>query len=179
MPTSENIWDGWEDARKPPPMDIGIMSSNTRMMHSYESPSTNGIGSARALGRLAGAMANGGVLAQSEGGSSTRVLEASSIAAMHAAPTLAFDTGTHDTTNFTQGGVCAFGREGGMDNEPECDGWMGWGGLGGSMFVWHPEKKLGFAYTHNGPMRESPFGFKDPRCLRLVRAVLACHEKLG
>jgi len=161
------------DALIPGPFDIGIMASNTRTSHSYESPSCNGVGSARALGRLAGAMANGGALADG-----TRVLAQESVAHAQAEPTLAFDTGIHGRTSFSQGGFNVWDSAQ-MGTAPVFDGFVGWGGLGGSLFVWHPQKKIGFAYTHNGPMRASPLGAKDPRCIRNMRAVLACLEKLG
>ena len=95
----------------------------------------------------------------------------------HAKPSLKFDTGLHDHTNFTQGGFNLWESEY-QTVFPMFDGFIGWGGLGGSLFAWNPEKKLGIAYTHNAPMRESPLGAKDPRCVRSVRAVMACLDKL-
>ena len=46
-------------------------------------------------------------------------------------------------TNFTQGGVNKFEEEGGVGR----DGFYGWYGYGGSVFQWHPELGIGFAYT--------------------------------
>ena len=62
-------------------------------------------------------------------------------------PMLALDTG------FTQGGLALFSERAptdppfarGLNNGRE--GFYGWMGLGGSIFQWHPEKKIGFAYA--------------------------------
>lgn len=34
--------------------------------------------------------------------------------------------------------------------EDRLSGFYGWGGIGGSWFVFHPEKQVGVAYTPNG-----------------------------
>ena len=56
-------------------------------------------------------------------------------------------------TTFTQGGLATFATadaqasvlDRGMHNGRE--GYFGWMGLGGSVFQWHPEKRIGFAYV--------------------------------
>jgi CubicO group peptidase (beta-lactamase class C family) len=56
-------------------------------------------------------------------------------------------------TAFTQGGVASFGP-----HAPRAarvvrslnvgrDGFFGWMGLGGSVFQWHPERRIGFAFV--------------------------------
>ena len=51
-------------------------------------------------------------------------------------------------TNFTQGGFNNFTPG---PNAPSVaynrSGYYGWMGLGGSVLQWHPELKIGFAYT--------------------------------
>ena len=57
------------------------------------------------------------------------------------------------TPSFTQGGLAAFGQT--SDRPSRADrglnygreGFYGWMGLGGSIFQWHPEKEIGFAYV--------------------------------
>jgi len=90
-------------------------------------------------------MANGG----SAGG--VEVLSEKAWSAMHAAP-VERNMLMMDTT-FTQGGLATFATAGaqastldrGLNNGRE--GYFGWMGLGGSVFQWHPEKKIGFAYV--------------------------------
>ena len=55
-------------------------------------------------------------------------------------------------TTFTQGGLARFDStpadsplDAGLNRGRE--GFYGWMGLGGSIFQWHPEHKIGFAYV--------------------------------
>lgn len=111
-----------------------------------EIPSAGARCSARGLSKLAAVMANGGQL-----GGKTLLSEAAH-AALHAEP-VARDMISMGTT-FTQGGVATFGTpnaaassafEAGLNVGRE--GYYGWMGLGGSIFQWHPEHKIGFGYA--------------------------------
>ena len=53
------------------------------------------------------------------------------------------------------------------DFSKDLDGFYGWGGLGGSLFVWHPEKQVGLAYAMNG-MHLCALG--GPRTDRIMKA---------
>lgn len=46
------------------------------------------------------------------------------------------------------------------------------GGVGGSLIAWNPELEIGVAYTMCGLIKDSPFGFKDPRCIPLFEKTM-------
>jgi CubicO group peptidase (beta-lactamase class C family) len=137
-----------------------------------ESPSSNGLANARGYAAIAGMMACGGgtlvgerTLREAEGGGTCKV-----------------DAGMQLKTTFSRGGFCLFnnGTEDAKSWPKEMNGFVGWGGIGGSLFAWHPELQLGVAYTVNGlhsPLT-SILGAKDPRCLRNLAATLACVRKI-
>ena len=79
-------------------------------------------------------------------------------------------------TNFSQGGVNYFLAG---PNSPKLahlrKGFIGWWGFGGSVFQWHQEHKISFAYV---PTLLQPF---DLMCLRgafLQAVVLQCVESI-
>lgn len=120
---------------------------NTLAIAKGETPSANAHASARSLARLAGVMACEGEWM------GKRYLSESAWNAMHAEPVYR-SMGMQGT--FCQGGVAEFaipktgssrlarslnvGRE----------GFYGWMGLGGSIFQWHPEKRIGFSFVPTG-----------------------------
>jgi hypothetical protein len=74
--------------------------------------------------------------------------------------------------HYTQGGFNIFSED--YDNKDwtkSIQGFVGWGGFGGSMMAWHPGREVAIAYVMNGNMRTSFFGFDDPRCCRLMDAL--------
>ena len=77
-------------------------------------------------------------------------------------------------TNFSQGGVNFFLAPPTAPKLAQLrKGWVGWMGLGGSVFQWHPELKISFAYV---PTLLQPF---DLMCLRgafLQSKVAKCVE---
>ena len=82
-------------------------------------------------------------------------------------------------TNFTQGGVNIVTLE--EDSTPEemvtaegRVGFIGWSGLGGSIFQWHPELKIGFAFV---PSCLHWFDFANLRGAKLQKLVLECVKK--
>ena len=101
--------------------------------------------SARGLAKLAAAMACGGSL----GGK--RVLSEVAHQKLHDQIEVRNMPLFYDTA-FSQGGLSLFGLDG-IGEDPQNDalhkgreGFFGWMGLGGSIFQWHPEFKIGFAY---------------------------------
>ena len=79
-------------------------------------------------------------------------------------------------TTFSQGGVNYFIAD---SDSPKLarlrNGFVGWMGLGGSVFQWHPEHKISFAYV---PTLLQPL---DLMCLRgafLQAKVLKCVESI-
>ena len=111
-----------------------------------EIPSAAAKCSARGLARLASVMANGGASGEFQ------LLSDQAMAALHD-KTVSRQM-MSITTEFTQGGLAKFGLapetagqrlDKGMHEGRE--GYFGWMGLGGSIFQWHPEKRIGFAYV--------------------------------
>jgi CubicO group peptidase (beta-lactamase class C family) len=110
-----------------------------------ETPSANTHSNARSLAKIAAMLAAGGKWAGKE------YLNDAAWNAMHHAPQEA-DMG-FVTTRFTQGGVAQFTQtsnhstlnEKGLNDGRE--GFYGWMGLGGSIFQWHPQCRIGFGYV--------------------------------
>ena len=107
---------------------------NIDVLRRGETSSANGNCSARGLAKLGAVMANQGTL----GG--LTLLSNKAWQALHSEATKECLFGLLDT-NFTQGGVNKFEEDGGRD------GYYGWFGYGGSVFQWHPDLKISFAYT--------------------------------
>ena len=109
-----------------------------------ETPSANAHASARGLAKLAAVMAGGGSWQGRE------YVSESAWALMHGEPVL---RSMGMPTTFTQGGVALFSET--SPGAPRIEralnqgreGFYGWMGLGGSVFQWHPEHRIGFAYV--------------------------------
>lgn len=111
-----------------------------------EIPSANGQCSARGIAKIAAMMANKGEV---EG---IRILSKKTWDAIHANATDKEMYPTGDMTSFTQGGVNIFKhvehQEALTKHNNDCrQGFVGWMGLGGSVFQWHPEFNIGFGYV--------------------------------
>ena len=93
--------------------------------------------------------------------------------ALHANPTLGNLFGSLNCI-FTQGGVSKFEESDKTETQGR-DGYYGWLGYGGSIFQWHPQYKVGFAYTPTLLEWYSPLNNKG----RLLQGeVLKCAAKL-
>lgn len=55
------------------------------------------------------------------------------------------------------------------------EGYVGWAGFGGSVCQWHPELKIGFAYT---PTRLSWYDMAARRAKDLQTAVVDCVKSI-
>ncbi len=110
-----------------------------------ETPSAGAKCSARGLAKLAAVMANGGRL-----GEHTLIGEAGH-QAMHHEPVQRNMSSLN--TSFTQAGLALFSAPAPSATRIDKglhagrEGFYGWMGLGGSIFQWHPELKIGFAYV--------------------------------
>eukprot|EP00095_Tigriopus_kingsejongensis_P001144 maker-scaffold628_size122696-snap-gene-0.33 protein:Tk01144 transcript:maker-scaffold628_size122696-snap-gene-0.33-mRNA-1 annotation:"esterase" len=139
----------WDDG-KPNYFVLDLEHWNNAFIRRGESPSSNGVCSARGLAKIAAVMAHGGEL------DGFRILSQTAWQAMHGGLSLKMDHLLRDPgwspTEFSQGGVALY-RE--FEDEPETirrirrlrSGYYGWTGLGGSVFQWHPTLKIGFGYT--------------------------------
>jgi len=111
-----------------------------------EIPSAGARCSARGLAKLAATLANGGRFGDQH------ILSAKGSASLYENP-IQRPMMLMDTT-FTQAGLAKFGRATGGPEDllnqglhDGREGFYGWLGLGGSIFQWHPEHKIGFAYV--------------------------------
>lgn len=160
----------------PPPIRgmTGISFFNDIRMRQGETPSANAHSSARGLARVAAMMAAGGKLEGIE------CLNEKGWQALHQSP-LPAKMGGVILTRFTQGGVDQFlpltpnssllekafndGRE----------GFYGWMGLGGSIFQWHPDAQIGFAFV---PTSLHMLDFLNERGKLYQAEVLKCVAKI-
>jgi CubicO group peptidase (beta-lactamase class C family) len=114
-----------------------------------------------------------------------RLLSAATAEAVHTGVSQKYDHILLEESRFTQGGFGEFllnstsqettlGRSsaiGGVDVPSSLKGeaFYGWGGMGGSLFIWSPGLQVAFSYTMTGM---SPFVIGGPRTQRLVTALL-------
>jgi CubicO group peptidase (beta-lactamase class C family) len=118
---------------------------DTPVVAKGEIPSAGAKCSARGLAKLAAAMANGGRL------SGQQIMGEVACAALHGAPEQRNMMAMN--TIFTQGGLATFPEFNAADSVMDIalnrgrEGYYGWIGLGGSVFQWHPEHRIGFAYV--------------------------------
>ena len=137
-------------------------------------PSAGAKCSARGLAKLAAAMANGGRI------NGEIVLDKTGHDALHAAPierrTVLMNT------RFTQSGLAFFKDSDGATGRLEAGlntgrgGFYGWLGLGGSVFQWHPEYRIGFAYV---PTALNPIDLFNERGKSYQREMLRCVETIA
>ena len=134
---------------KPPPAFremTGLDYFNAHDFGKGETSSANATCSARGLARLGAMMSAGGRFDGRE------VLSTSAWQALHAQPVEASMGGVMPT-RFTQGGVDCFKPSGAQSSLLERafnrgrEGFFGWMGFGGSIFQWHPEQDIGFAFV--------------------------------
>lgn len=124
----------------------GIDYFNTDEYSKGETSSANTLASARGLAKAAAMMSGGGSL------NGKQYLSASAWQAVHAKPVPALMMASM-RTRFTQGGVDQFLPCGSDSpileralNEGR-EGFYGWMGFGGSIYQWHPELDIGFAFV--------------------------------
>ncbi len=118
---------------------------NDPLIEMGETPSANAHCSARGLAKIASAMSMNGA---SDG---VQILSERTCQLLHEAP-IDRSLGLMDT-QFTQGGVARFAATKANASTLEKalnhgrEGFYGWMGLGGSIFQWHPEYQIGFAFV--------------------------------
>ena len=139
-----------------------------------EIASANGLANARSLAVVAGHLASSGA--------SGLLLSPPAWREMHDLPTEGSTFGM--TTNFSQGGVNQFGggkesagpaRPGEIvhygDQVPP--GLFGWGGYGGSVFLWSPQHNIGFAYI---PTYLAWYDRGKQRAINCLRKLFDCLQ---
>ena len=155
----------------------GIRNGEWSRLH--EKPSENGHTNARSLGKIAAAMAGRGAF------DGVQLMSTDAFAESHSNITHKFDDILLADSRFTQGGFAEFRLEQTAFNTKEGEGnifggantfdlegsFFGWGGAGGSVFIWSPEYDIGFAYTMTGMARYIVGG---PRTKRIFSALCEC-----
>ncbi|KAJ2993769.1 hypothetical protein HDV02_002076 [Globomyces sp. JEL0801] len=138
-------------------------SHNRKEIWRSEGPSYSGITNSASLARLAAYMANEGTLDGHEFITPATINEA--LVPLKWMP----DTVVTRNVTFTTGG---WGLNITFPGS-ETYRWIGWGGIGGSMVWWNPDKKLAFSYVMNAC---SYSGIGDIRSWRLVEAFTKAYE---
>ena len=141
-----------------------------------ETPSANANCSARGLAKLAAMMSAGGTL---EG---KQHLSPQAWQAMHDHPLESkMAMGVFLTTHFSQGGVnfslptTSSSTTIDRDMNDGREGFIGWAGFGGSIFMWHPELDIGFAFV---PTYLHTIDLFNVRGKRYQAEVLKCVKAL-
>ena len=137
-----------------------------------EIPSAGAKCNARGLAKLAAVMANGGQF------NGQQFFSAAAYDALHAKPVTRNMLALR--TRFTQGGLAEFssteqdsGLDAGLNRGRE--GFFGWMGLGGSIFQWHPELKIGFGYA---PTSLNALDIVNERGKAYQAEVVRCVQRL-
>ncbi|MBO6658175.1 MAG: beta-lactamase family protein [Pseudomonadales bacterium] len=150
--------------------DLGNLFNNP-IVRQGETPSANAHASARGLARLGAMLAAQGSLGDQQ------IMGQQAWNDMHAHPVSRF---MMLTTHFSQGGVNRFqlpatsshiDRSGNKGRE----GFWGWMGLGGSIFQWHPEHKIGFGFV---PTRLHALDFMNERGKAFQAEVMKCVAQI-
>jgi CubicO group peptidase (beta-lactamase class C family) len=160
---------------KPPPFKgmKKVSFFNEPAVAMGETPSANASCSARGLAKIASMMAAGGKF---EG---TEYLSQSAWDAMHGELVEA-DMGFGRNT-FTQGGVAFFVESTDASTKVHKafnagrEGFYGWMGLGGSLFQWHPQHRVGFGFV---PTSLHVLDLFNERGKAYQAEVLACIKNL-
>lgn len=155
----------------PKKMETLIEIYNGAANRKGETPSANGNCSARGLAKIAAAMANKGSL------DGVEILGPAGWEVLHANPLVRPGLGW--STNFTQGGLDLIRPQGevkdGVKPLPGEEGFYGWMGLGGSLFQWHPELRIGFAYV---PTLLTWFDISNAKAKKLQKEVVKCVRSM-
>jgi CubicO group peptidase (beta-lactamase class C family) len=162
--------------RAPPPFKgmKRITFFNEPTIAMGETPSANANCSARGLAKVAAMLAAGGKWAGRE------YINEEAWNALHKDP-LEADMG-FVTTSFTQGGIALFTETTQNSSRIEQalnsgrEGFYGWMGLGGSLFQWHPQLKIGFGYV---PTSLNVLDFVNERGKAYQAEVVKCAEKMN
>jgi CubicO group peptidase (beta-lactamase class C family) len=149
---------------------------NTEEGRTLECPSVTIQANAASLGKLAGLLATGGTLAGHNG---TPLLSSNAIKLALSEPKYAYDHYMKCHNSYTKGGFCDFSTFDASRSHivhpqfhEHMRGFYGWGGLGGSFFIFHPEKQVGLAYAMNGMALCSLGGPRTDRIMKACQKVL-------
>ena len=139
-----------------------------------EIPSGNGHGTAKGLAKIAAVMANKGKL------DGNRIISEEAWDSLHSNCETKPMYPHNGSANFSQGGVNRFDT---VDNPYEFfksneyrKGFVGWIGMGGSVFQWNPEHRIGFGYTPTFLSWEDP---SNTKAALLQQKVVECIKEIN
>jgi len=173
--------EGRRKDQKPPFKSSGdtfdISFWNSTEARSAEIPSAGGLASARSLAIIAGQLASGG----------GQLISENTFKKMHEKDTEGFVFGMKSF--YTQGGVNYY-KDGFVNAEDEAKetngfvhygqqvarGMYGWGGYGGSVFLWDPKTEIGFAYI---PTYLAWYDREKYRATKCLKAFYKCLTALN
>jgi len=135
-----------------------------------EAPSFNIHGNAHSIAKLGSVIVNGGEV------DGIRLFSAATIKEALSEPRREYDPYLQSTYSFTKGGFASFDDfDSGMVQphfKSSLKGFYGWGGIGGSLFVFNPDLKVSVGYAMNGMAFRGLGGPSSDRILQAVRVVL-------
>lgn len=141
---------------------------NSSAGRAMEWPSGNVQSNAKSLGRVAAVMANGGT---SQG---VRLLSPEVVQLAMSEPKVDHDKFLGSTYSFTKGGFSVFSDFRSpltpADFHQVYRGFSGWCGLGGSLFLWDTQRRVGFTYTMNA---KTPQLISGDRIMKATQLVLS------
>ena len=152
----------------------GVKIFDSEGISKSEIPSAGAKCNARGLAKLAAVMANGGEF----GGQA--LMSNDAWQKIHANPINRKMTLLHSA--FTQGGLAQFEDNGAAPKSFAAalnagrEGFFGWMGYGGSVFQWHPELRIGFAYV---PTALYTLDFFNQRGKTYQQQTVACVRSLS
>jgi hypothetical protein len=143
----------------------------TEEVRALEWPSGGIQANAKSIAKINAVLANGGALGD------FRLLSAETVAEALSEPRAEYDALMNAHTCFTKGGFAQFSAiEAGTvvkDFASVYAGFVGWCGLGGSVSLWHPERRVAVAYAMNGKTMQLVAGPRSDRIFRAIQKVLA------
>lgn len=151
----------------------GVEIFDTVGIAKAEIPSAGAKCNARGLAKLAAVMANGGEF----GGEA--LMSSNAWQQIHANPI--YRNMTFLNSTFTQAGLAQFEDDGTAPKSLAAalnagrEGFFGWMGYGGSIFQWHPELRIGFAYV---PTALNTLDFFNQRGKTYQRQIVQCVRTL-
>ncbi|EGF82083.1 hypothetical protein BATDEDRAFT_18969 [Batrachochytrium dendrobatidis JAM81] len=141
-------------------------SHNRRAIWATEGPSYSGITNAKSLAKFAALMAQQGTF------NGHRIISPETVRKSLVSLPFMPDTVVSRNVTFATGGWGVGVSFPGSEHV----GWIGWGGVGGSMVWWSPDLHISFAYVMNSL---SLSGIGDKRSWRLIAALVKAVETMS
>eukprot|EP00095_Tigriopus_kingsejongensis_P003206 maker-scaffold50_size457468-snap-gene-1.14 protein:Tk03206 transcript:maker-scaffold50_size457468-snap-gene-1.14-mRNA-1 annotation:"beta-lactamase class c and other penicillin binding protein" len=172
-PKRQPLLEGMEKVKNPNQL---IPKFNTNEVRLGEMPSANGSCSARGLAKLAQCILNGGEF------DDVRILSTTAVENMVDKPLKRFDHAFVGVqSNFSQGGVNHFvinsdDTEQQKQAKRYRDGYVGWFGMGGSIFQWHPKHEIAFGFI---PSLMHWYDLANLKAAKYQEETIKCAKKMS